>query len=140
ALPAAMPSSDVARLRRLLEINKRLCSTLDPNEVLERTMDAAIELTGAERGFLIQRRRVRQRDELFVSIARNLEREQIGKRHLKFSRTIAERTMLSDEPVLTLDASNDERFGKHASVHAMKLKSVVCVPIRSPSGVVGALY
>src|SRR5690606_3226287 len=92
ALPAAMPSSDVARLRRLLEINKRLCSTLDPNEVLERTMDAAIELTGAERGFLIQRRRVRQRDALFVSIARNLEREQIGKRHLKFSRTIAERT------------------------------------------------
>ena len=75
-----------------------------------------------------------------VAVARNLDRHRLAGDELKLSRSIAERVIAEDEPVLTLDAGADARFQQHASVHAMRLKSVLCVPIRSPHGVLGALY
>ncbi|MFK7991495.1 MAG: sigma 54-interacting transcriptional regulator, partial [Sandaracinaceae bacterium] len=67
-------------------------------------------------------------------------REEVGKAHLEFSRSVAEQAIVSGEPVMTVDARQDARFRDHRSVHAMKLRSVVAVPIPSPDGPVGALY
>jgi transcriptional regulator with GAF, ATPase, and Fis domain/serine/threonine protein kinase len=129
------------KVRRLLDINAKLNSSLRTKDVLNRTMEAAVELVGAERGFLILLETPDQLDgPVSVPIARNLDREQVGKRHLKFSRSIAEQCMVSGEPIVTTDAQVDGRFSGHGSVHAMRLKSVVCVPIHSPSGMLGALY
>jgi len=129
------------KVRRLLDINAKLNSSLRTRDVLSRTMDAAVEMVGAERGFLILLDTPDRIDgPVSVPVARNLDREQVGKRHLKFSRTIADQCMASGEPIVTTDAQVDGRFSGNASVHAMRLKSVVCVPIRSPSGMLGALY
>lgn len=126
---------------RLIEINRHLSSSLKRDEVLRLAMDAAVELTGAERGFLILKRDLVQVDsELYVPIARNLDREQVGKSHLKYSHSIAEQVIASGEPVVTVDALSDDRFRENASVHAMRLRSVISVPVRSPRGVMGALY
>src|SRR6185503_19395761 len=54
--------AQVERLRHLLAINKRLNSALTTPQVLGLTMDAAIELTSAERGFLILKERPGQPD------------------------------------------------------------------------------
>ena len=130
------------RLEQLLAINRKLNSSLEVRDVLEATMDAAIELTRAERGFLlvVPPHFQGEPSDVQVSVARNLDREKIGRSHLKFSRTIADRVLDEGEPVITVDARSDTRFAENASVHAMKLKSVVCVPIRAPGGVLGALY
>jgi transcriptional regulator with GAF, ATPase, and Fis domain/tetratricopeptide (TPR) repeat protein len=130
------------RLEQLLAINRKLNSSLDLREVLEATMDAAIELTRAERGFVLLVPRELEGDvkEVQIAVARNLDREKIGRSHLKVSRSIAEQVIESGEPVVTVDASSDVRFAENASVHAMKLKSVVCVPVRAPGGILGALY
>ena len=131
----------VRKLRRLVQVNAELNSSLRTTEVLNRTMDAAIELVGAERGFVILLDAADQTDGgMTVAVARNLDKESIGKKHLKFSRGIAEQCIASGEPVVTVDASIDGRFSDNASVHAMRLKSVVCVPVRSPAGILGALY
>ncbi|NOY94504.1 MAG: GAF domain-containing protein, partial [Deltaproteobacteria bacterium] len=124
---------------RLLEINKRLNSSLSTARVLEHAIDAAIELTAAERGFILLRSET-DGSTLEVAVARNLDRERVGRSHLKFSRSIAEQVAQSAEPLLTTDARDDERFRDNASVHAMRLTSVVCVPIASPEGVLGAIY
>jgi transcriptional regulator with GAF, ATPase, and Fis domain len=135
ATPTATPERE-RRLEQLLAINKKLGASLDVPDVLRSAMDAAIDLTGAERGFVLL-----DRDgELSVEIARNLDREKIGRSHLKFSRTIAEQVIASGEPVITVDALADARFSGNESVHAMKLRSVIAVPIPSPEGAVGALY
>ena len=44
------------------------------------------------------------------------------------------------EPDRLADARADDRFNRNASVHAMKLRSVIAAPIPSPEGAVGALY
>ena len=124
------------KLLRLLELNSKLASSLDPTRLVELAMDAAIELTGAERGFLI----LEEAGQLEVQVARNFDRERLGKSHLKFSRGIAEQVIESAEPLVTVDASSDSRLRENASVHAMKLRSVACVPVRSSEKVLGALY
>jgi len=137
------PPRDLAdsRMRRLLDINKRLNSSLRMEDVLRETMDAAIELTGAERGFvLLQEQDASGRPKLTVAVARNVDREQVGRSHLKFSKGIARRVIQSGQLVVSTNAVQDGRFEGEASVHAMQLKSVVCVPIHSPQGVLGALY
>jgi serine/threonine-protein kinase PknK len=42
--------------------------------------------------------------------------------------------------VSTIDAQGDERFREHLSVHRLNLRSVLCLPMRAQSGVLGALY
>ncbi|MCC6555658.1 MAG: sigma 54-interacting transcriptional regulator [Polyangiaceae bacterium] len=144
--PAAAPSearrpagiTDVARHAR--DINRKLSACARTEEVLSLTMDSAIELTGAERGFVILAKQSRHEPELEVAVARNIDREDIHRSHLKFSKGIADRVVLTGEVVVCHDAQVDERFSANRSVHAMRLRSIVCVPIRGRSGVLGALY
>ena len=127
----------VRELERLLALFRKLNSTLEIAEILGLALDAAIDLTQAERGFVIIDDPAGGR---YVPVARNVDREKIGKSHLKYSRAIAEQAIQSGEPVITVDAAADDRFRERRSVHAMRLRSVIAVPIRSPDGVLGALY
>ena len=146
--PPAVDAERVRKLERLLLINRQLGS-LDVAALLREIMDGAIELTGAERGFVILNRDSRDRrdegpEERFeVVAARNLDREKVGKSHLKFSRTIAEQVIRGGEPMVTFDAQSDGRFGANASIHAMRLRSVIAVPIAGVAdddAPIGALY
>ncbi|AKV00003.1 two component, sigma54 specific, transcriptional regulator, Fis family [Labilithrix luteola] len=140
---APAEASSSIDVRRILEINRRLNSASSTNAVLEETLDAAVGLTNAERGFLLvdtPRASGEARGALKVAIARNIDRETIRQGNLKFSRTVAERVVRTGEPVIAVDAGFDPRFTKARSVHAMGLKSLLCVPIRSPDGILGAIY
>ncbi|MFK7990629.1 MAG: AAA family ATPase, partial [Sandaracinaceae bacterium] len=107
--------SRAERLTRLLSINRALGSTLEVDAVLHQAMDAAVELTGAERGFLV----LVEDGGMEVPVARNLAREEVGKAHLEFSRSIAEQAIVSGEAVTTDEARQDARFRAHRSVPAM---------------------
>jgi len=119
--PPMAPASDAAAslpraalTRRLLEINQRLSSTLDTDAVLRLAMDSAIELTGAERGFVILRAHPRGHPgesmgpTLEVPVARNVDREQIGRSHLKFSHGIASRVVEDAQEMDLLSAFADQ--------------------------------
>ncbi len=129
-----------AKLRLLVEIFRRLNSSLKTEEVLECAMDAAIELTGAERGFLLRTSAGAAGGALKVAVARNVDREQLEHPQFKFSRAIAEQVISTRQAVATASAQTDERFQHNESVHALRLQSVVCVPVCSPAGCLGALY
>jgi transcriptional regulator with GAF, ATPase, and Fis domain/tetratricopeptide (TPR) repeat protein len=129
------------RLHRLLDINMHINSSLSAREVLNRAIDAAIELTGADRGFLVlapEDSSVPQRFD--VAVARNLDHGQVGNPQFKVSRGICEHAIRLGEVILTSEAGTDGRFADAQSVHALQLKSVAAVPIRSPQGTLGALY
>jgi serine/threonine-protein kinase PknK len=129
-------SREVERLRHLIAINRRISSATTTSAVLEATIDAAIELGRAERGFLLLREERGHR----VAVARNLDRERIGRSQLKFSREIARRVVETGESVVAIDAEGDPRFTSSRSVHAMRLKSILCVPVQGSDGTIGALY
>ncbi len=159
ALPTAEPQHRASRreqrLELLLDVNKRLNSSLSAEAVLERAIDAALELTGAERGFVLVTEPTMSPNDLRVAVARRLDRATLeppagtllpigtgtpAEDHGRFSRAIAESVVRGGAPVVTSNALEDERFRRQKSVHALRLKSVVCVPVASPDKILGALY
>ena len=125
------------RLRRLLRINKRLNSDLRLSRVLETIIDTVIELTDAERGFLL----LKDGDgELVVKVARNIDETTLDGPSSSLSRTIAKRAADTGEPVITVDATGDSRFAEHLSVSDLHLRSVLAVPLTVKGAVVGTIY
>ena len=122
------------RLYRLLEIYRRINSERDPDRLLGLVMDTAVELTGAERGFLLLGESAKH---LRVEVARNLD---LTGESAAYSRSIAERVFLAGAPVITVSARSDPRFSDYPSVHQMQLESVLCIPVHSQGRVCGVLY
>ncbi len=125
------------RLFRVIEINRALVSERNPKKLLTLILDAAIDLTSAERGFLILKgdQGLGQ-----VEVARNLDKEAVKSPEFKISHTIAERAMKSGEVVLTDSAQDDPDFGKFSSVAGMQLRSILCVPLELRGETVGCVY
>jgi transcriptional regulator with GAF, ATPase, and Fis domain/tRNA A-37 threonylcarbamoyl transferase component Bud32/predicted negative regulator of RcsB-dependent stress response len=132
----ARTRQELEAMRRLLEINRALGSTRDTDELLRVILDAALELTGAERGFLL----VRDGEELTTRSARAVGGESLKGEALELSRSIALRTMESGEPLLSTDAEADERLSGIESVHDLHIRSVLAVPLPAASNLAGALY
>jgi transcriptional regulator with GAF, ATPase, and Fis domain len=133
---AAKLDPEAQSLYRVLELNKRLSTEPDLGRLLEAILDAAVELTGAERGFLL----MPGRDGLEARAAREIGSGDARDPHEQFSRSIAESVLLDGEAVVTVDAAGDERFNEFISIHELKIRSVACVPVGYRGQVLGVLY
>jgi transcriptional regulator with GAF, ATPase, and Fis domain/tetratricopeptide (TPR) repeat protein len=125
------------RLRRLARINKRLNSELRLSRVLETVIDTAIEMTDAERGFLLLKD---SSGELAVKVARNIDQTTLDAPDFVLSRSIAKQAADTGQPVVTVDAAGDRRFREAASVSDLHLRSVLAVPLSVKGNVVGTIY
>ncbi|MCC6783875.1 MAG: sigma 54-interacting transcriptional regulator [Planctomycetes bacterium] len=123
-------------LSEFIEVARALNEERDLSRLLARIVDAAIQLSGAERGFLI----VGQGESSTVEVARNFAQEEVNTPEFKISRTIAQRVRESGVPELTTNAQEDARFRGLASVTDLRLRSVLCIPLRIRGKVEGVLY
>ncbi|HUT76385.1 MAG TPA: sigma 54-interacting transcriptional regulator, partial [Polyangia bacterium] len=134
---AAEPSDPEARsLYRVLELNKRLSSDVGVDRLMEEILDAAVELTGAERGFVLRPGAVG----LEIAARREVGGESKPGAHERFSRSIAESVFLDREPVVTVDALGDDRFSEFLSIHELQVRSVACVPVIHRGLPLGVVY
>jgi GAF domain-containing protein len=122
----------------LYEVSRAVSSSLEFDAVLNAVIDAAIQATGAERGYLVLRDG--SPSELTFLVARDSARETIKGDELIVSRSIAWRVLETGEPVLTVNAQEDPRFAEASSVISYSLRSVLCVPLVSKTQVIGTLY
>lgn len=126
--------SEAELLYRVLELNKQLLTQGDVDRLLGAILDSAVELTRAERGFLL------------MHGPEGLEIEAVhgpalgDDAHGRFSRSIAESVFLDGEPVITVDAMGDERFNEFVSIHELQLRSVACFPVIFRGEGLGVLY
>lgn len=125
-------------LTALYNVSQIVNSTLDLTHVLNLTMDLIIQVTGAERGFLmlIDERK----GELSFRVARNMDRETIAGSSFEISRSIVDKVAREGEPVLTTNAQADPRFSSQASVVSYSLRSILCVPLRVKGKITGVIY
>ncbi|HEY4392973.1 MAG TPA: sigma 54-interacting transcriptional regulator [Polyangia bacterium] len=126
-----------ARLRRLLRINKRLNSELRLPRLLEMILDTVIELTDAERGFVLLED---EGGELAIKAARNIDQRTLETEELALSRSIAKQAATGGEPVVTIDAAGDDRFREALSVSDLHLRSVLAVPLVIKGRAAGTIY
>ncbi len=130
--------SQDARLAALFEVSSQLGNTLDLAEVLNQVMDSIIQLTGAERGFLMMYDEIS--GELQPRAARNVGQETIEGAAMNISRTVIERSIASGEGVLTSNAQEDDRFSAQTSVVGYQLLSIMCAPLKAHGRTLGAVY
>ncbi len=121
---------------KILDINKKLGSTLILSDLLDLIVDTVVDVTNAERGFLI----ISSSDDMIVQTARNVDREKIKDADLKVSRSIAESVMQNGASILSDNAVKDGRFRGFASVYNLNMKSVLAVPIRVRGKCIGCIY
>ncbi len=131
---AALPGhADVT----LHEVMKVINSSLDLQEVLDRTMDLALERLGAQRGMIVLADPLTR--ELQVAVARNLGREDRAEEH-KLSESVVRRVIEQNAPILAVDAITDSRFVGAESIIASHILSILCVPLVIRDRLAGAIY
>ncbi|MBC7249152.1 MAG: GAF domain-containing protein [Anaerolineae bacterium] len=126
------------QLSALYEVTQLINSTLDLEEVLKRVMDTIIELTGAERGFLMLIDE--ETGELEFKVAREMDRKTIDDSSFQISRTIVRQVASDGVPIVTTNAQADPRFRAQESVVSYSLRSILCVPLRVKDKITGVVY
>jgi signal transduction histidine kinase len=131
-------NAEQRRLAALSRVSLSMSASLDLNEVLTQVMDAVIELTQAERGFLMLIDPTS--GNLEARAARNIERETLERKDMEFSRSVIREVVESGKGVVTTDAQNDPRFSQQQSVVFYALRSVMCAPLRARNQIIGVIY
>ncbi len=134
--PPAAPNPQ--HLATLYEITRTLNSSLDLGEVLENIMDRVIEVTGAERGFLMLYDEARE--ELEFQVARGIDRSDLESPEFQVSTTILEQVREARKALLTDNAQYDDRFKQGESIMILGLRSILCVPIMVRDRLIGLVY
>lgn len=130
--------TEQARLTAIYEISARLGTTLDLTKLLNLVMDSVIELTNAERGFVMLYNPATARLEAVG--ARNFDKETITQNSGEISYGVVDRAITTGEAVLTSNAQEDNRFSTFQSVVGYQLRSIMCAPLRARGRVIGATY
>ncbi len=110
----------------------------DKEKLIQFILDKAIELSRAERGFVILKKQ--DGDGYEIPVARNIGRKMIDHPMFEVSRGIIDEAWRSGQPVVLDNARRDEQFGARESVSVLRLASVACLPLRRRSQTIGALY
>lgn len=127
----------VASWKKAFQLVSKWIRFREETELIDKLMDDLLELTHAERGFLV----LKQADEGKVVSARGIARKEIQKPANEISWTITSEVLQTGEPVVAMDALNDRRFQASESVRNLKLKSILCLPLKSEKNeIVGAAY
>ncbi len=129
-------AGEIAGLRKLYEFSQRLMDIKDVAELLRTLMDAVIEATHADKGFLLLVRH----ESPEIAVARNMRQEDIpnGVRHL--SDSIVAKVLTQRRPLIVSDALHHEEFKTSESVMNLKLCSVMCAPLIAQGELLGLLY
>jgi len=137
---AVSPNADIsfapAQVAQLEAIVRALSVRDRLRPLLEQVLDTMVLWTGVERGLLLLRA---PDGRLVPRAARNLARSDITGDQLALSQTIARRAVESGDAVVATDALSS--LGDvHASVHALRLRSVLAVPLLARGETLGVVY
>ncbi|MEZ4299590.1 MAG: sigma 54-interacting transcriptional regulator, partial [Polyangiaceae bacterium] len=137
--PATVAPADGMRPEQAAELERILRSLGDRERLsvlLDRVVDALVLWTGVERGLLLMRA---PDGRLLPRAARNLARGDLTGEQLALSHTLAQRALDARAPVVAVDAAG-ELSSVVQSVHALKLRSVLALPLLAHGEVLGVVY
>ena len=128
--------TELEQLRALTETSAMINSSLNPDAILAQAMDEIINLTGAERGYILLRKE--NAEELEFRVCKEPEGEQLNGADI--SRSVLKQVFSSGQPLLTDNAANDPRTRESSTVARFTLRSIMCVPLIYKESVTGAIY
>ncbi len=134
AAPPVEAAAQPDAMARLIEFSATLMREEDPERLFKKLLEAVVDLTRAEKGFVI----ILRDGERQLAASHN-----VGKETLDISRvsdTIIDQVISDRRAVIVSDALSDRRYGRAQSVVDLKLSSVMCVPLLFRNDLIGVLY
>jgi len=119
-------NEELRQLARFVEVNQAFRFSLTPDDVLCLIVDAAIEMTNAERGFLMLKN---DAGNLEFKVARDNRRNLLAGDGFQMSRTVVEESFKTNLTV-TVNDLGDSSVGARQSVQDFNLSSIACAPLR----------
>jgi Nif-specific regulatory protein len=122
-------------LKVFYQISDLIGVILEKDDFFERILDSVIDVIKAERGLLF----LMQGGKLVPAAARNVDHTTIEDA-TAISGSVLRKVRRQGETVFSADALTDPRFSSANSVVLQKIRSVLCVPLRVESRVIGTIY
>jgi class 3 adenylate cyclase len=137
AASATNAERELAKLRTLGRVAETVNSSLELDVVLRSVLDTAVEVMQAERGFLMI---ADAAGKLELTTTYGIDRATVEGDDMRPSQTTVRRVFETGEPVVTTDAQQDPRFNVNLSVRALRLRSIICVPLAIKARTIGVVY
>ncbi len=134
--PSRESAVSIEQIAQIDTLVRALGSSDRLKPLLDQVLDALVLWTGVERGLLLLRA---PGGRLVPRAARNLSRDDLVGAQRDLSHSLAERALDAGQPVVAVDAAG-ELPEVHASVHELKLRSVLAVPLQARGESLGVVY
>ncbi len=116
-----------------------ISSILDIDVLLEKIMDNAIELLGAQRGIVLLYPEKGDK-KLEVNVVRNINGYEITGSSYELSKKIISQVEKELKPIIIYDALADSQLNMQHSVISEGIRSVICAPIINKKELLGVIY
>ncbi len=119
--------ASLAKLRAILDVARTLQTGLSLQDVLNSVVDAALAVTGAERGFLL----LRKNGDLETRVARNRQGATLPASDLRVPRRVIKHALEQRRDLFSMnfDPQGTGEFHPGRSVVDLELRSVISVPL-----------
>ena len=118
---------DLRQIAALLDGLRALGSGRVLDDVLALVMDSAIEVSGAERGFIML---ANAENELEFKMARGRRQQPLSGTSFATSRKIPEEVFRTGEPKIVADLLDGDLANVHVGTVALGIRNVQCVPLK----------
>ncbi|MHC4549958.1 MAG: SpoIIE family protein phosphatase [Planctomycetota bacterium] len=138
AIPAAPAVTEPDQRFALLNQVQQLISSIGSNEnIFESILDTTFDSVPVRRAFIAIKN---GGEELQVKAHRSREVGSAAGEKIEVSRTLMGKVLSSGKAVLTSDAEADPDFSAVRSIHRLRIKAAICVPLVVEGKVIGLLY
>ncbi len=119
-------TASLNKLTVLLEVARTLQSSVGVEEVLTSVVDAAISVTGSERGFLL----LAEGERLNVTVARTRDGRNLNSEELTVPTSVIFKELRQRRELLTMTFDPSmEGFDPQKTIAALELRTVICIPL-----------
>jgi transcriptional regulator with GAF, ATPase, and Fis domain len=155
ARTTALGSHEIQGVRKLFSFSEKLLQKTDLDELLTTMLDDIIELTHAQKGFILLleatvtggaatiKGGVGGGDgdgRWVVRASRKVDKTAISDPEGGISDSIVQKVIAEGRAIIVSDATTDTTFSSSESVVALQLSSVMCAPLVAQAEVIGCLY
>lgn len=125
--PTASANEELQKLARFVEVNQAFKFSMTPDDVLLLIVDAAIEITQADRGCLML---YTPDGALEFKVARDRNRNSVLGKEFEMSRSVVEEAFKQNQSVIINDSKVTMAGLARDSVRNLSLRSIACIPLR----------
>lgn len=121
----------------VLRVSRHMAESHSLAPLLSYAIDQVLVLVGAERGYIALKH---EDGSIDFKVQRDNEGNDLPGATDEISHSVLEQVVQTGQAVVLSDAMQDPQFGLARSVMALRLRSIMCVPLLTRNQIIGAIY